>query len=113
MTDSKDPGRLNQHITIQRLDKTARDALGQPKKDAWVDVCACWAEITVASVREFWAAKAAHAELTHRVTIRYRKGITADMRVLWGSRELKIAAPPADYNSRRQYLVLKCREVTT
>lgn len=113
MTEGRDPGHLNHRIVIQKADKTARDALGQLKKDAWVDVCACWAEISVISVREFWAAHAAHAELTHRVTIRYREGITADMQILWGERKLKIAAPPADYNSRRQYLVLKCKEVTT
>ncbi|MGQ0516567.1 phage head closure protein, partial [Bacillus sp. D-CC] len=40
--------------------------------------------------REFWQAASVNAENTIRVEIRYRKGITSEMRILYGERILEI-----------------------
>lgn len=110
---SVDAGELNRRITIEKNNKSKRDSFGDEATDSWLPFCTVWAKITAAGTREFWEAQAAHAELTHKITIRYRSGITADMRVKYGERTLDIVAPPVDINEAHRYLILKCREVTT
>ena len=106
-----DAGALNKRVTLLARGRTD-DAFADPQADTWTEVCTVWAAISNAGAREFWEAQAAHAELTHKVTIRYRAGITADMRVRFGERLFAVIAPPVDYDMRHKYLVLKCREVT-
>ena len=79
--------RLSKRIIIQVLGD-GQDAIGQPI-EAWSNLIAdgdgkCWAEIKDISGKEFIAADAENAKVTTRITIRYRAGITAEMRVLHG-----------------------------
>lgn len=59
---------------------------------SWTDVATVWANIKPSSGRELIAAGAINAEVTHTIVIRYRPGITAAMRALYGSRIFDIAA---------------------
>ena len=106
-------GELRQWLTFQRRAGSAASGGLDALTDNWVDVFSCRGKVTAAGSREFWEAQAAHAELTHRVKIRYRPGVTADMRILYGSRVLEVIAPPIDEDERHQWIILKCREVTT
>ena len=98
-----DAGRLNKRVTLQ---KRGEDPA------VWEDICTVWAAINNAGSREYWEARAAHGELTHKVTIRYRKGVDTEMRVLYGDRAFHIIAPPVDFDMRHKYLILKCREAS-
>lgn len=104
-----DAGRLNRRVTLQT--RATNDA-GDPQSDRWETFAVVWAEIANAGAKEYWAAQAAQGELTHKITIRYRPGVTADMRIRYGERTFATVAPPVDIGMARKYLVLKCREVT-
>ena len=49
-----------------------------------------WAAVDPVSGREYYAAEQAQSEVTHKVRLRYRAGVTPGMRVLLGQRRLHI-----------------------
>lgn len=107
-----DAGQLNRRVKIEK--KTlATDAYGDEAQNVWSEVCTVWGQVTPVSAREFWEAQAAHGELTHKITIRYRSDVSAEMRCVVEGRVLDLTAPPVDYGDEHRYLVLKCRDVTT
>jgi len=81
-------GELNRRITIQQRD-SEQNTFGQQLL-TWSDVLICWAGIEQMQGRELEMAQAINAETTHRVTIRYRAGITPAMRVLYQGRVLNV-----------------------
>lgn len=101
-------GQLRHRVTIQ-AQTTTQDEYGQPVQ-TWSDVATVWASVEDLSGREFFAAQQIAAEVTTRVTIRYRAGIEPDMRVIAGGRTLDIRSVQ-DPDGRRRQLVLMCREV--
>jgi SPP1 family predicted phage head-tail adaptor len=86
-------GKRRHRITIQRLveGSPAQDAGGTPD-EAWATFSTDWARIRPLEGRELERAQAVHAEVTGRIEIRYRAGVTARMRALFGSRPLEILA---------------------
>jgi SPP1 family predicted phage head-tail adaptor len=100
-------GDLRRQIKIQQR-STAQDTLGQPVL-TWTDVCTTWADIQPLSGRELELAQAINAEVNHQVTIRYRTGITAAMRVLYQGRIFNIQAV-MDVDTRHKELQLMCSE---
>lgn len=76
---------LNRRITIQRKVRT-EDEAGYPIPGAkeWEDLCTLWAAREPLRGREFFAAAAVQQENTTRFRIRFREGITADMRLING-----------------------------
>lgn len=83
-------GDFDQRITVQQP-ATGQDAYGAPNT-GWVDVAALWAKVADVSGREYLAAAAVQAAVTTKITIRYRTGITAAMRVLHGADVYNIEA---------------------
>ena len=81
-------GPLNKRITLQSP-KTGRDAFGQPLT-GWDDVATVWASVEPISGRELLAAQQMQGEVTHRVRLRYRAGITTAQRILFGARVFDI-----------------------
>lgn len=79
--------KLNRRITIQRRSRI-EDEAGYPIPGAkeWEDVITLWASREPLRGREFFAAAAVQQENTVRFRIRYREGITADMRVVCAGR---------------------------
>lgn len=106
-----DAGKLDKRVTLQKY--LGDTETGYTKPDNWQDVATLWANINAVGDRSFYAAQSAHAELTHKVTIRYRPGVSADMRFLYGERILEIVSPPIDYDEQHMFLILRCREVAT
>lgn len=88
--------RLDKRVLIQ-VHGAGRDAAGQPLPAAWVNLLAdgdgkVWAGIRDISGREFAAAGATQNQVLSTITIRYRAGIEAKMRILHGSLVYNIEA---------------------
>lgn len=50
------------------------------------------------------------ADVTHRVRMRYRAGITSKMWIVHVGRTLRISGPPIDTDERHREMTLLCRE---
>lgn len=75
-------GKLRHRVKLQRyaLGSPEQTASGAPD-GAWADYITVWASVEPLNGRELFAAQEHHSEVTHRIRIRYRDGVTADMRV--------------------------------
>lgn len=102
---------LRHRVTIQRA-KEAQNSFGEPVLE-WQDVGKVWARVEDLSGREYFAARqVAVAEVTTRVTIRWRDDVKPSMRILAGSRVLDVRSV-IDPDGRRRELQLMCREVVS
>ena len=99
-------GQLDQRITIQRR-APGVDAHGQ-QLQTWQDVATVWAQALPTRGREFEAATVEAASVMVRFRIRWRSGITADMRVMWRGLAHALVAPPVEPNGAREMLELMC-----
>jgi len=101
-------GKLNRRITIQSQTAT-KDAFGSLLA-TWSDVTCTWASIAAPTSKEVYALGAGFtAQVTHRIVIRYRDGITSAMRVNYRGRIFQIQAI-SDPDEDRVQLVLMCLE---
>lgn len=100
------PGILNQRVTIERLE-SGQDELGQPYT-IWILLGTVWAAVEPQAGREFVAAGAAQSELTTKIRIRHRIGITSGDRVTHEGRVYDIQSV-IDYRSAARELVLMCK----
>jgi SPP1 family predicted phage head-tail adaptor len=100
-------------ITLQKQVDIVDDE-GFPSTDGdWSDWAIVWAAVEPLSTNRlttFFAAAAVNAENTIIVRIRYRPGVTADMRVKYGNRIFDIDHL-IDVDERHRELQLVCREV--
>lgn len=90
---------LRTRITIQRR-QAREDEAGQPM-DAWVDVCLCWADFRVRSGLETAKADATASVVRASARIRWRTGLSADMRVVADGQPWRITALLPDVAYRR------------
>lgn len=96
-------GRINQRITLQ-APMTGSDGYGE-HPTGWTDVAIVWAAIADVSGREFLAAAATQNAVQTKITIRYRDGVVAAMRVLHGAVVYNIEAV---LGQDRRELLLMC-----
>lgn len=101
-------GRLNKRVTLQSA-ASARDGHGQPI-ETWSNVAVVWAAIEPIRGREYFSAQQFAAEVTHRVRIRYRSGVSPKWRVIHGSRTFRIETV-IDPLERQETIELMCVEV--
>ena len=80
--------RLRQRLTLQQEVQTPDSAGGYTR--SWQDVASLWAEIVPVSGREAWFAGQLQSEVTHKILLRYRSGVSAGMRLLFESRVFAI-----------------------
>lgn len=99
-------GALDQRIVIERLVE-GYDELGQPINQ-WLPIVTTWAEVSPLVGREYLAAAALVAEVTARIRMRYRPGITAADRIIHGGTTYGITSV-ADVHSSHRELVLMCK----
>lgn len=100
-------GKLNKRIRLQKPVKTQSPVTGD-LVNGWADVAELWANVTDLSARDFVAAKAAQNEVTTRITIRWREGVTDRHRILYRGRVYDIQGVLEDDKSGREYLTLPC-----
>ena len=103
-------GQLDKQITIQ-VRTLDQDAAGQPT-EIWTTFATVYANIKPLVGRDYLAARQLVDEISHDVTIRYRRGIKPKMRILYLERYLEIISV-IDADERREWLYLKCKEVVT
>lgn len=101
-------GRLRHRITIQQPENV-QDSAGY-MQTMWTDVAEVWAAVEPASVREFIASQQMQSEIVARITIRYRAGLTAQMRILHRDRIYNPQGWLADPESGLEYLTAPCSE---
>jgi SPP1 family predicted phage head-tail adaptor len=107
---SLDPGRLRHRVTIQRPVSVQNATTGK-LSTSWANVAVnIAAAIEPLSVREFVAAHAMQSEITTRIVIRYRAGLTAEMRIVHGSKLYNPHGWLADPDSGLEYLTAPCSE---
>lgn len=99
-------GQLDQRITLQSPSSSV-DALGQ-RVETWSDVEPIWARAQPARGREFFAAGGMQGEASVVFTIRYRTGVTREMRVMWRGVPHAIVADPVDVGGARVAMELVC-----
>ncbi|MBS4191747.1 phage head closure protein [Bacillus sp. FJAT-49705] len=75
--------KLNKRISILRPPDPEKDVdeAGQPL-DEWIPVAETWASIEPLRGRELFAAMQVNAEVTTKITVRYRKGLDRMMKAL-------------------------------
>lgn len=98
-----DPGKLNKRITFQLQDLDSED-------EDWKDIATTWANINPISGKEYYSAETINSDLTHKIRLRYRKGITPDMRILYNGRIFYIISVINEYE-KNTMLQLMCREL--
>ena len=100
-------GRLRHRVTIEEATDT-RDGVGHPIP-AWMTWAIVWAEIVPLSGRELYAAQEVHNEITTRIWLRYREGLTTKMRLRHGSTIYNINAP-INSGERNKVIQLLCSQ---
>ena len=98
---------LNHRIQIEQAAE-ASDGTGDPVR-TWSLVATLWASVNALTGREAFNAKQVLAEVTHRVTIRYRTGLTPKMRVKFDGRYFDILSV-LDAKETKVWLELMCVE---
>lgn len=104
-------GKLRHLVTIQRrvVGSPQATSTGQPDETWTAFLTDIHASIEPISGREYFAQRQVQGEVTHRVRLRYRAGITSAMRVVFGSRVFDIASV-IDFEERNIELQLMCVE---
>ena len=103
-------GRLRHRVEIQARQQTQDPDTGEII-DSWVTA---WPSVPAAieplSAREFIAAQAVQSNISARITIRYRDGLDASMRILHKGRVYNPAGWLADPVRGNEYLTAPCSE---
>jgi len=102
------PSRLRSHAEILRRAVTVVHGIS---KERWETVCSCWCSVEPLSGREFWEAAAINRENEVRFTIRYRKDVSAEMRIRLDGTVYDITSILDKYN-RHEALEILARTVT-
>lgn len=97
-------------ITLQQASREP-DGMGG-FMESWQDIATVWAEVQPLMGKAYMVAKQTQSALSHRVRIRYRDGVTPDMRVQFGTRHFIIDAVLCP-DERKHELHLMCVERST
>ncbi len=100
-------GEMRHRITFQQPIKTPDGYKGQTVQ--WQNVATVWASVEPLTGREYFYSHQIKAELTHRVRIRYREGITEKMRIKHRERVLAIESI-LDLKEEHKTIEILCRE---
>jgi len=100
-------GEMRQRVALQT--RTVTRVEGIPE-ESWTTVATVWAAVADLSGKEYFQAASMQSEVTTRIKIRYRKGITPSMRVLYGDRVFNILSV-IDKDERHRVIELLCKEV--
>ena len=102
-------GALRRRLSLEAPQQTIDEA-----GDAvvtWVEVARLWGALAALSGRERIEGARAEQAISHRVTMRWREGVTAAMRLRLGLRIFDIRAV-RDPDEGRRVLSLDCEETT-
>jgi SPP1 family predicted phage head-tail adaptor len=101
-------GRLRHRVTIKSKSVT-RDTFGG-ETVSWTTTATVWAAVEPLTGREWLEGKQAAADVTTRIRMRYRSGISPEMQAVYGAHTYDILAVIQPEENRRE-IQLMCREV--
>lgn len=101
-------GELRHKVTLQQ--EISKDDNHGGQVLAWADVATVWAKIEPISGTEAIVARQVQDSLTHKIWLRWRPGVVAKMRLLFGKRVFNIIEPPRNWDERNRMLELRCEE---
>lgn len=102
------PGEYRHKIIFQKL-VNIQNGYGEPT-GVWTDILPARAGIYPLSGKEFYAAETVSSEVTHKINMRYKSGITSDMRIKFGERIFELISPPINFQEKNIELQLLCKE---
>ena len=102
------PSRLRNRVEFLRRVVTVEHGIS---KERWETAFICWCGAEPLSGREFWEAAAINRENEVRFTLRYRKDVSAEMRIRLDSTVYDITSI-LDKNNRHEALEILARTVT-
>ena len=103
-------GALRHRVSLQSVGSTY-DSYGD-LSNSWSTDATVWASIAPISGREENIASELSEVITHRILVRYRASVTAQGRILFGSRVFQIESV-RDWQERTIFLEILAKEVTT
>lgn len=98
-------GKLRHRVTLQAKGQTQDPNTGE-MLPGWQDVATVWASVEALSGRDLIAAQANDSEISARIVIRYREGVTSAMRIAHRGQLYDIQAVLPDPESGREYLTM-------
>ena len=101
------PGKLRHLVSIQHHTKS-RNEYGEVV-ESWSEFVKAWAEIKPIKSNEYFATFKEHAEVTHRIIIRYIDRLTFSMRILHNGRTFDIVGL-RNFFERNEYLEIFAKE---
>lgn len=105
-------GRLRRRVTLRKPVVTRGTSGGTSK--TFSDVVTVWGGVEPLSVKEILAAQAAFGEVTHRIVIRYYKGIQSDWQVRLEDVSPQVfytlSGPPLNQNTKDADIHLMAKE---
>lgn len=102
-----DPGELHSELVLQEMHPLADNAGGFA--EIWNEVGLVWAHIEPVSDTARMFARQPLEEVTHRITLRWREGVTSGMRFCKGDRHFVIIGV-SDPDESGRYLICRTRE---
>jgi len=102
-------GKLRHRVRLERPGRTQDPNTGE-MVDGWELVATVWASVEPLSAREFIAAQSAQSEVTARIVLRHREGITAGMRAVHRGQAYDIQGVLPDPKSGRHFITLPVSE---
>lgn len=102
-----DPGQFRHEMTLHRLAPVADGEGGYA--ETWTTEASLFVALEPVSAHSFRAAAQELEHVTHRITMRFRAGVEAGMRLTFGARQFDIRTVH-DPDASERYLVLTVRE---
>ena len=101
---------MRQQVTIQAYRKS-RDSYGA-EVETWTDLhTGVWASVEPLIGREYMAAKQLTADVSHKIRIRYIKGLSPEMRIVWGTRYFEIVSIINVQERNRELVIMATEDV--
>ncbi len=101
-------GEFKHRITLQR-ENEQDDGHGGQALEPWTDVATVMASIEPISGNEALVARQLQDTVTHKVLMRWRPGVTAKLRIKFGTRLFEILEV-RNWDERNRLLELRCVE---
>ncbi|MAS13430.1 MAG: phage head-tail adapter protein [Nitratireductor sp.] len=105
-----DPGAFRAELSLQKATLVSDDAGGHT--EAWSETATIFGFIEPVRAAAPFGAGQRHERVTHRITLRFRTGVTGGMRIVRGTRRFSILTAH-DPDETGRYLVCLCEEEQT
>lgn len=101
-------GELDKHVTLRRRDDEPADDMGL--ESVFSDLNPRWAKIEPVGSAVYTGSVQTESKVTHRITLRYRKGITTAFEVVHGDTQYRVRRG-FNMNGKTRFTVLEVEEL--